>query len=160
MLSSKLLSKAMEDKGRRYWFNSFLERVGNVYRSVLRWILKHRKTTIAGTIVTIAASLGLAFIIGAQLIPGTDQGQIEISDEIDRGSSLEHTDSDTDKVNETLEDYEDIIESSVVSIGGDDFGGMGGGSVNTASYTMQLIPSSDRDRTTTDIVKALDEDLK
>src|SRR5690625_4730186 len=36
MLSSKLLSKAMEDKGRRYWFNSFLERVGNVYRSVLR----------------------------------------------------------------------------------------------------------------------------
>src|SRR5699024_6759284 len=37
---------------------------------------------------------------------------------------------------------------------------MGGGSVNTASYTMQLIPSSDRDRTTTDIVKALDEDLK
>lgn len=160
MLSSKLLSKAMEDKGRRYWFNSFLERVGNVYRSVLRWVLKHRKTTIAGTIVTIAASLGLAFFIGAEFIPGADQGQIEISVETDTGSSLKHTESVTDKVNETLEDYEDIIETSFVSIGGDDFGGMGGGSVNTASYTMQLIPSSDRDRTTTDIVKALDEDLK
>src|SRR5690625_1110436 len=42
MLSSKLLSKAMEDDGRRYWFNTFLEKVNNGYRRVLKWVLSHR----------------------------------------------------------------------------------------------------------------------
>src|SRR5690625_532919 len=36
MLSSKLLSKAMEEEGRRYWFNRFLDRLGNFYRSILK----------------------------------------------------------------------------------------------------------------------------
>src|SRR5690625_2127346 len=36
MLSSKLLSKAMGDDGRRYWFNVLLEKVANFYRSILK----------------------------------------------------------------------------------------------------------------------------
>src|SRR5690625_22410 len=78
MLSSKLLSKAMEDDGRRYWFNTFLEKVNNGYRRVLKWVLSHRKTTVFGTIIAIIASLALIPLIGAEFIPASDQGQIEI----------------------------------------------------------------------------------
>lgn len=36
MLSSKLLAKAMEDHGRRYWFNRFIERLNNGYGNALK----------------------------------------------------------------------------------------------------------------------------
>src|SRR5699024_592490 len=36
MLSTKLLSQAMEDHGRRYWFNRFLDWVNKGYRNVLK----------------------------------------------------------------------------------------------------------------------------
>ncbi|WP_258871024.1 efflux RND transporter permease subunit, partial [Halobacillus trueperi] len=49
MLSSKLLTKSLKEEGRRYWFNRFLEKVNDGYRSILRWVLKFRKTTIAIT---------------------------------------------------------------------------------------------------------------
>src|SRR5690625_2169766 len=69
MLSSKLLSKAMEDQGKRYWFNQFLERMKNGYERILKWVLKFRKTTIFGTILMIIASLASIPFIGAEFIP-------------------------------------------------------------------------------------------
>src|SRR5699024_6557276 len=48
MLSSKLLSKGMEE-GRRYWFDRFLEKLNNAYARVLKKVLKFRKTSIFTT---------------------------------------------------------------------------------------------------------------
>src|SRR5690625_1347616 len=158
MLSSKLLSKAMDkDQGRRYWFDRFLGRVNDGYRSVLKWVLKFRKTTIAGTLIAIIASLALIPFIGAEFIPSSDQGQVEVSVETAPGSSLKHTETVVDQVNDKLTDYEKVIETSFASVGG---GGMGMGSgSNQASFTMQLIPATDRDETTTDIVQEMDKAL-
>src|SRR5690625_2650712 len=158
MLSSKLLSKAMDkDQGRRYWFDRFLGRVNDGYRSVLKWVLKFRKTTIAGTLIAIVASLSLIPFIGAEFIPSSDQGQVEISVETAPGSSLKHTETVVEQVNEKLTDYEKVIETSFASVGGGGVG-MGSGS-NQASFTMQLIPATDRDKTTTDIVQEMDKAL-
>ncbi|SEP74403.1 hydrophobic/amphiphilic exporter-1, HAE1 family [Virgibacillus subterraneus] len=159
MLSSKLLTKAMEDKGRRYWFDRFLDRVNNGYRSVLRWVLKHRKTTVFGTIIAIAGSLALTPLIGAEFIPSSDQGQMEIRVEAAPGSSLEHTQGIVDQINEQLTEYDDVIETNYVSVGGGGFGAMAA-SGNQATYTMQLIPSTDRSKTTKDIVQEIDEDVQ
>src|SRR5699024_4117670 len=65
MLSSKLLSKAMGDEGRRYWCNVLLEKLANFYQSILKWVLGHRKTMVFGTIILIVASLALIPRIGA-----------------------------------------------------------------------------------------------
>ena len=157
MLSSKLLSKAMEDHGRRYWFDSFLEKVNNVYRKILKWVLNHRKTTVFGTIVAIVGSLALIPLIGAEFIPASDQGQIEIHVETAPGSSFEHTKSVVEKVNDKLSAYEDDIETNYVSMGG---GGPFGSGANSASFMMQLIPSADRDQTDREIVQAMDEDFQ
>lgn len=157
MLSSKLLSKAMDNHGRRYWFNRFLEKVGNGYSGVLKWALKHRKTTVGGTILAIVLSLGLIPFIGAEFIPGADQGQMQIQVETEPGTSLDKTEKLVEQVNEKLVEYEDLIETSFVSVGG---GGMGMGSANGASYTIQLIPSTERDVSTNEVVQDLTEDLQ
>jgi len=159
MLSSKLLSKAMDEKGSTYWFDRFLEWLNNLYRSVLKRVLKFRKTTIIGTLITIVASLALIPFIGAEFIPSADEGQIDVTVETTPGSSLAYTEGIVEQVNEKLDDYEAIIETSFLSVGGGDFGGMGGGDASSASYTIQLVPAADRDQTTTEVVQTLDEDL-
>src|SRR5690625_1655971 len=159
MLSSKLLSKAMDEKGSTYWFDRFLEWLNNLYRSVLKRVLKFRKTTIIGTLITIVASLALIPFIGAEFIPSADEGQIDVTVETTPGSSLAYTEGIVEQVNEKLDDYEAIIETNFLSVGGGDFGGMGGGDASSASYTIQLVPAADRDQTTTEVVQTLDEDL-
>src|SRR5690625_200626 len=150
MLSSQLLSKAMENQEKQYWFERFLERVSNIYRATLKWVLKRRKTTIAGTVIAIAASLALIPFIGTEFIPSSDQGQINISVETAPGSSLKYTEEIAEQVNERLTDYEDVIETNYISIGGGGFGG-GVSSGNVATYIMQLITITDGDQTTIDI---------
>lgn len=159
MLSSKLLSKAMEDKGRRYWFERFMEHVYSGYRSVLKWVLSHRKTTVAGTVIAIVASLALFPLIGAEFVPSSDQGQIEIKVETEPGSSLEHTESVVMETNEKLTNYQDVIETNYVTVGGGGFG-QASTSASTGTYTIQLIPSTDREKSTTDIVQEIDEDVQ
>lgn len=162
MLSSKLLSRAMEESGRRYWFNVFLGWIASKYQAVLEWVLKFRKITITGVILVIAGSLALIPLIGAEFIPAADQGQMEIAVETDEGSSLKHTEAITEQVNEKIADYEPLMETNYVSIGGGgDVSGMGGGGDgSTATYTIQLVPSEERDQTTTEIVQEMDKDLQ
>lgn len=162
MLSSKLLKKAIEDdeKGRRYWFNRFLERVKNGYSRVLKWVLRFRKTTILATVLAIGGSLALVPYIGTEFIPESDQGQVNIEVETGPGSTLEHTSEVVDEINDKLDAYDKWIETNYVSIGGGDMMGSGGGTGDTASYTMELIPATDRDKSTKEIVKAMDDDLE
>lgn len=159
MLSSKLLSKAMENHGRRYWFDQFLANVGRVYKRVLKWVLGHRKTTVIGTLVGIVASLALIPFIGAEFIPSSDQGQIQISVETAPGSSFSHTAAVVDQVNETLADYNEDIETDFVSLGGGGFGGSGT-NMSVASITVQLVPPSERSRRDTEIVKNMHEAMQ
>ncbi|MBY7144695.1 efflux RND transporter permease subunit [Virgibacillus sp. NKC19-3] len=157
MLSSKMLSKAMSESGRRYWFNSVLKWLGDKYHSVLKWVLHHRKTTIAGTLIAIVASLALIPFVGAEFIPESDQGQMQIEVETETGNSADYTEEKVMQVNEELANHQDLIDSSYVSVGGDD---MMGGSANTAIYTILLVPAGERDTSTDSLVQELDEELQ
>ncbi|MFD1363292.1 efflux RND transporter permease subunit [Lentibacillus salinarum] len=156
MLSSKLLVKATEDSGRRYWFNRFLDRVNNGYRAVLKWVLGHRKTTVFGTLAVIVGSLALIPMIGASFMPSSDQGQLQVTVETETGSSQAHTLDVADAVNEKLGAYDDVIETTYLNVGG---GGEFATAGNQATYMMQLVPPDNRSKTTDDVVQSLNEDL-
>jgi len=156
MLSSKMLRKVAGESGRRYWFDRLLGWTTRKYKGALRRVLKYRKTTIAGTFLAIVASLALIPVIGAEFIPAADQGQMEIRVETELGSSLEYTEGIVEQVNERMTDYESYIETNYVTIGSAGFGGAGG---NQATYTMQLTPAGERDRSTSEIAQAMDEDF-
>ncbi|MYL34256.1 MMPL family transporter [Pontibacillus yanchengensis] len=159
MLSSKLLTKAMQDNGRRYWFDRFMNKVNDAYRSMLRWTLKHRLLTLLSTIVIVAASFAITPFLGTEFIPSSDQGQIEVKVTAPSGTSLEGTEEITAEVDEKLDSYQDIIESNYLSIGGGGFEGFSSTS-NQATYTMQLVPPEDRERTTAEVMQSIDEDLQ
>src|SRR5690625_7190014 len=50
----------------------FLDRLGNFYQSILKWVLAHRKTTVFGVILLIVGSLALIPRIGAEFIPAAE----------------------------------------------------------------------------------------
>ncbi|WP_027965244.1 efflux RND transporter permease subunit [Halalkalibacillus halophilus] len=156
MLSSKLLTKAVQDKGRRYWFDRFLNKVISGYHVVLRRVLKFRKTTILGVLAIIVGSLFLVPQLGAAFIPEADQGQIEITLETPSGTNLDATSNIAEQINEAIEEDDDIVESNYVSVGGG--GGFDfGGTANTGNFMIQLVPSSERERTTEQVMEDWDE---
>ncbi|HLR61505.1 MAG TPA: efflux RND transporter permease subunit [Lentibacillus sp.] len=160
MLSSKLLAKATQESGRRYWFNRLLDRVNNGYRAVLKWVLGHRKTTVFGTIAVIVGSLALIPMIGASFIPSSDQGQLQITVETAPGSSLAHTQEVTEQVSDKLEAYDDVMETSYLNVGSSGGGGAPmASSGNQATYMLQLIPASERSKDTDDVVESISEDV-
>lgn len=157
MLSSKLLSNAMED-GRRYWFDTLLEKLNEGYARILEKVMKFRKTAILVTLLLIGGSVAAIPLIGAEFIPAGDQGQLEIRVETAPGSSLEHTEGITNQVQEAMQPYEDMIDVSYVSIGGGSFTGAAS-SNNEASFTVQLIPATERDMTTKEFVQQINDEV-
>src|SRR5690625_2028875 len=83
---------------------------------------------------------------------------MEIRVETPPGNNIEQTNNVVDQINEVLVENESIIDVSFISVGGGGFG-MGAGG-NSASYTIQLIPASERDISTAEFVQQLDHDLR
>lgn len=159
MLSSKLLSKAMEDSGRRYWFDQLLGWVTNRYRGALKHVLKFRKVTIAVTLILIAASLFLYPKIGKAFLPAADQGQIQIKVEAPAGSSLKHTESIIKQINSRLNTHKDLFETSYIRVGGGGFGARAA-KTNEAVYMIQLVPAADRTMTTNELIRSIQKEVE
>ena len=155
MLSSKFLSTVMGDQGRRYWFDRFLGWLQNKYAGGLKRVLKFRKTTIAATILAIIASLFLIPAIGAELIPASDQGQAQVTVEVKPGTKTERMAEIVEEVNTVIDDYEDVMDISYVT-----YGGTGFVEGDSASYTLQLVPASERDQSTDEVIAAMDEQFQ
>ncbi|UOQ50274.1 efflux RND transporter permease subunit [Gracilibacillus caseinilyticus] len=162
MLSSKLLTKAMEDHGRRYWFDRVMQKVINGYERVIKGALKLRKTTILITIAAIVGSLALIPYIGTAFIPEGDQGQLTISVETPPGTSEQKRLDLTEKVNTQLSEYDDIIDVSYVTVGSGNSQSamMSGGGGSNASYQIQLVPAEEREQTTSSFAQEIDEQLQ
>ncbi|TGB01648.1 efflux RND transporter permease subunit [Halobacillus salinus] len=159
MLSSKLLTKPLQMSGRRYWFDRFMEKVNDRYRSLLRFVLKWRKSTVLVTLLLVVGSGALVPLIGTEFIPASDQGQITMRVNMPEGTSIDETEQLTNTVDERLSEYSDIIDVSYVTIGGGGMTGIGNGSSDFASYTIELIDPGDRERTTAQMVEQLQESV-
>lgn len=160
MLSSKLLSSAIEKDGRRYWFDQFLDWVRTKYTNGLKRVLRFRKTSLLVTVLLIAGSLALIPLIGAELMPAADQGQAQITVKTDPGTKTDYTLEIVKQVNEVIAEYDDVVEVSYVTVGGGGIGMGGGGSPNQASYTLQLVPVTERDQSTAEIMLDMDKKLQ
>jgi len=159
MLSSKLLASAVEDSGRRYWFDSVLNWVTNKYQGGLKTVLKFRKTTVLITALLILTSLFLFRFVGAEFLPASDQGQLQINVEASPGSSLAYTEKIVSQINDKIEKYKNVIETNYVSVGGGGFGSAGGNK-NQATFMVEMIPAADRTVSTDELIKKLNKDVK
>lgn len=73
------------------WFETSLDRLSERYAAVIRWVLGHRKTTLALALGVTVASFMLVPRIGGEFVPVRDSGKINVVYQTASGSSLEYT---------------------------------------------------------------------
>ncbi len=99
-------------------FNLFFEKLTNGYVATVRYFLRHRIQALAVFALIIASILGLFKILPGGLVPNEDQGNLLISYQTPRASSLPRTEAFTDKVSALVSKDPDVTD--VLTINGFD----------------------------------------
>jgi HAE1 family hydrophobic/amphiphilic exporter-1 len=127
------------------------------YTQLLRYSLSHRKSVIAVSVTLLILSAALIGLVGGVLLPTSDEGSLTIDVEMPYGTTL----ADADRTVSEIETYvlESIpeITSCATQIGGGGLFSTGG--ANTSSLTVNLVDKRERDRSTSDVVKQVSNDL-
>ena len=94
MMSSKMLKSGNKSEKSFYekfmgWFNRWFDALAQNYSKFLGVVLRHRLVTLVLSLVIFSGSICLVPLIGFNLVPSTDLGEINVDTELDSGLSLE-----------------------------------------------------------------------
>jgi len=144
----------------------FLETMDEQYRRAIHVALNHRPTVIATAAVLVIAAAIIYPMITVELMPQTDEGEVNINAELAVGTRVERTE-------EALLRLEDMVRERVPEAmtiitngggGGNNWngggGGGGGGSTHRGQIRVMLVPRGQRTRTNEQIAIALRRELQ
>ena len=139
----------------------FLEAMDESYRRAIHMALNHRPTVIAGAAALVVAAVLLYPLVSVELMPQTDEGEVNINAELAIGTRIERTE-------EALLRLEDMIRERVpeaVAImtqggGGGNNWQTGGGSTHRGQIRLILVPRGERTRTNEEIAFALRREMQ
>ena len=122
------------------------------YRRTLHDALQHRPTIVAGAgALTLAAFLALPYI-PSELLPETDEGEVRVTARLPPGSRI-------DRINGISQRLEELVQASVpeatVVVASSSGGGFFGGGGASANIEIQLVPRTERDRSSEHIAQDL-----
>jgi HAE1 family hydrophobic/amphiphilic exporter-1 len=122
--------------------------LSGAYDRALRWALAHRAATIAGAFALLGASLLLLPLIGTELIPPSDEGEVRITGEMDVGTRLALVDEQTRRIEQIVEEAVPETVASVVTVDGAE-----------GEIRLSLRSALERERPNTEIAEDLRERL-
>jgi len=127
-------------------FGNWIDNLGERYKVLLQACLNHRRRVIIIVTLLMVASCAAIPLVGAEFLPTTDSGEISVSIETDKGSSLDDTDEIVRQVEARILDIPEV-ETVFTSVGstGTMLMSMGGGSNNSTLY-VKLCPKNERQR--------------
>ncbi|MDR1164978.1 MAG: efflux RND transporter permease subunit [Deltaproteobacteria bacterium] len=146
-------SAAPQPFGEPKYFKSFFKGVENLYLSWLRRALARPWTVVILAFVITAASLGVAYRVGTEFIPRTDESLFRVILTLEPGSRVETTSA-------VLKGIEDIVVREVPEIiaTSSDIGGSGGfngrGS-HKGEFQVRILPVAERERSVFEIIDSL-----
>jgi HAE1 family hydrophobic/amphiphilic exporter-1 len=136
------------------WFDRGLDRAVDGYKHVIRWALRHRKTTVALAAATFALSLALPMIglVGSAFFPETDQSEFQLNLETPAGSSLAYTQDKVQAVAALARKHPEVAYT-YASIGGTT------GAVDEATVYVRLLPRANRTHSQADVLRAMRREI-
>lgn len=157
MLSTNLM-KANAIKQSRHQGKGMNEKWVSLYRNILSWSLRHRKTTIMIAIASLVAGVGLVPFLGMEMMPAADQGQVSISISLPTGTEL-------DKTREVMAQAQTIVskipevKTVFSSLGSSNATRFGSASSSTGSFLLILSDLNKRNRSTAEITEEIRREL-
>ena len=143
----------------------FLESMDEGYRRWIHTALNHRPTVIGGAAALTLAAYLLYPMVGVELLPTADEGEVNVNAELAVGTRIEPTEAVLlqleEKVRQLVPEARTIITQG--GSGGNNFqgggGGGGGGNTHRGQIRIILAPRDERDRTNEEIAIQLRRDL-
>ncbi len=138
----------------------FLERMDEAYRRAIHVALNHRPTVIGGAAALVVAAALIYPQIETELLPQTDEGEVNINAELAVGTRIERTEEALMKLQEMIKEY--VPEATTVITQGGGGGNnyqQGGGSTHRGQIRLMLVPRDQRTRTNEQIAIALRRQL-
>ena len=122
-------------------FNEWFDSQAGKYRSVIRWALGHRKTTLAFAALSFFGAIMLFPLIGGGFMPDSDDGEFVVQFETPEGSSLEYTRGKAGQIIGTLKAM-DGVDYTYTTIGSG-----ATGTVTKGEVYVKLLPRDERSAT-------------
>jgi len=159
VLCSKLLRLPPPPEARRgltgqlfTWSGLMLNRMDDGYRALLHKALHHRPTVLlAGTALFVLA-LALLPMVGSELMPQTDEGEVQVDVELPVGTRIERTEATILRLEQMVRELVPELDILISNGGG---GGFMGGSGHRGSLTLRLKPRDERTRSNEQVAQDL-----
>jgi HAE1 family hydrophobic/amphiphilic exporter-1 len=151
ILTDKSMQRITEGSGRIFnatqKFGGWIDSLGERYKVLIQACLNRRRRVIIIVTLLMVASLAAIPLVGAEFMPATDSGEISVSIETDKGSTLEDTDEVIRQVENRLLDIPEV-ELVFTSVGsaGTMMMSSGSGGTNTSTLYVKLCPKNERQR--------------
>ncbi|MGB4507844.1 MAG: efflux RND transporter permease subunit, partial [Syntrophomonadaceae bacterium] len=123
ILTDKSMQRITEGSGRIFnatqKFGGWIDSLGERYKVLIQACLNRRRRVIIIVTLLMVVSLAAIPLVGAEFMPATDSGEISVSIETDKGSTLEDTDEVIRQVENRLLDIPEVelVFTSVGSAG-------------------------------------------
>jgi hydrophobic/amphiphilic exporter-1 (mainly G- bacteria), HAE1 family len=126
------------------------------YRRLLAWALAHRGRVVGGAALLLAASLALVPLLGAELMPKADEGEVRIDGEMAVGTRLGVMDQTFRRIEATAVKEVPEARSMLAYIGGGGWHASGG---HTGNVRISLVDQAHRQRSSAEIAEDLRQQL-
>jgi HAE1 family hydrophobic/amphiphilic exporter-1 len=163
-----LPSEHVRRRGVMGWFYTlstrFLDGMDERYRRIVHRALNHRPTVFAASAGLIATAVFMIPLLGFELVPQTDEGEVEVNVEMAVGTRIERTEATMLQLEERIQQSVPEAEFIIVRAGGGGggrggggfgFGPGGGGSSHRGYIQIRLTSRSERTRSNDEIAQDL-----
>jgi HAE1 family hydrophobic/amphiphilic exporter-1 len=139
----------------------FLEAMDERYRRAIHVALNHRPTVIASAAALVVAAVLLYPMVTVELMPQTDEGEVNINAELPVGTRIERTEEALLRLEEMVrERVPEAVAIMTQGGGGGNNWQTGGGNTHRGQIRLILVPRDERTRTNEEIAFALRRELQ
>jgi HAE1 family hydrophobic/amphiphilic exporter-1 len=132
-----------------------LEGMDEGYRKLIHVALGHRPTVMAGAAALVVVAVLLFPMVGIELLPQTDEGEVNVNAELPVGTRVERTEEVMLRLEEMIRESVPEAVTLITSGGGGGGGGFGGGSSHRGQINIKLVARDARERTNDEIAQDL-----
>jgi len=140
----------------RHIFDRFFAGMENDYVRLLRFSLNHRMLILGSALLVFSGSLLLIPLVGVELMPATDEGEVRIDAEMAVGTRLALVDKTFQRIEDIVKQEVPEIKNTVSRIGGSSWRAQGS---NTGQMRIALKPVKERSRSSEKIAADLRKKL-
>ena len=159
LLCSKYLVLAEPDAARHPVLQRVVHKSGELlnwldseYQQLIHWALDNRRSVAYGTLALLLGTFLLFPLVGFELMPETDEGEVRVVVELPPGTRIETTAALAEEIEAMVLREVPETEHVLTEVGG---GGWRESRTHRTDIRLQLVERSERDRSTQEIANAL-----